>query len=76
MNLTDFFAVIGIFALILIAAFSALWKEIRGIRLRLHNLEGFHNVAYEVLQKYKLMRREDRDPILDELVAKHGRPES
>ena len=56
MTLTDFFAVIAVFAVILIAAFGALWKEIRGIRLRLHNLEGFHNVAYEVLQKYKAAR--------------------
>lgn len=65
MSLPDLLTLLGMFAVAIIAALGAVWIELRSIRKRLHKLEGVGTFAVEVLGKYKLMRREDRDPVLD-----------
>lgn len=65
MSLPDLLTLLGMFAVAIIAALGAVWVELRSIRKRLHKLEGVGTFAVEVLGKYKLMRREDRDPMLD-----------
>jgi hypothetical protein len=75
MSLPDFLTILGMFAAGVIAALGAIWVELRSIRRRLHKLEGVGTFAVEVLGKYKLMRREDRDIVLDEKISKLGRVE-
>lgn len=59
---------VGIIVTVVLAGFGVVWRELLGIRKRLHELEGSVRVAGEILDKYKLMRREDRDPVLDEKI--------
>lgn len=65
MSLPDLLTLLGTFAIAIIAALGTVWLELRSIRKRLHKLEGVGTFAVEILAKYKLMRREDRDPVLD-----------
>lgn len=65
MSLPDILTILGMFAVAIIAALGAVWVELRSIRKRLHKLEGVGTFAVEILAKYKLMRREDRDAVLD-----------
>lgn len=65
LSLTDLLSILGVFTAAIIAALGAVWIELRSIRRRLHKLEGVGTFAVEVLAKYKLMRREDRDAVLD-----------
>lgn len=76
MSLSDFLVILGMFAAGVIAALGAVWFELRSIRFRLHALEGVGTLAEEVLEKYKLIRREDRDPLLDDRLEqlKKNRP--
>jgi len=70
LSLTDLLSILGVFTAAIIAALGAVWVELRSIRKRLHKLEGVGTFAVEILGKYKLMRREDRDPMLDNGLEK------